>query len=396
MSIKENFKFKIRPVTIKNILLLVLGPIIVAALFGFVFSKIYIEEIPMGVLDMDNSSISRNITKQFKETSRFNVCYYARSEEELNEAIKTKKIYVGLIIPKNFSNDARMTKAPKTLLLVDETNIVIGNTALSYGGQILNTVNAGIQLTVLEANNVVPYSAQQSIAALSFTERLLYEPQLSYMRYLLYALIGLAIQQLYIGALAPALIEEKLNMVKIKLRSKAGVRKLIKICSKILVFSFTTYIGFFAGFYIAGRYFDLPLKGTILDSSILLALFLINLTAVSFVFASIFDAADQCVRFSMFLSVPTLLTAGYIWPEYMMPPGFFSVVKKLWPLVYFINPFKTINIKGVDLNAMASYVHGGIYFALFWLPLGVGLYLFKIFGFKFVHRKLLKPKEDAS
>lgn len=91
MSIKENFKFKIRPVTIKNILLLVLGPIIVAALFGFVFSKIYIEEIPMGVLDMDNSSVSRNITKQFKETSRFNVCYYARSEEELNEAIKTKK-----------------------------------------------------------------------------------------------------------------------------------------------------------------------------------------------------------------------------------------------------------------------------------------------------------------
>ncbi|WML36777.1 ABC transporter permease [Clostridium sp. OS1-26] len=246
MIIKK--KFKIRPVTIKNILLLVLGPMIIAIIFGLVFSKVFVENIPMGILDMDNSSISRDITKQFKETSKFNVCYFPQSEEELNEAIKTKKINVGLIIPKNFSNDAVMTKAPKTLLLVDETNLVIGNTAIGYGSQILNTINAGVQLKVLEANNVAPYSAQKSIASLSFTERMLYEPQLSYMRYLLYALIGLAIQQIYIGALAPALIEEKLNMVKIKLRSKEGVKKLIKICSKILVFSLMAYAGFLEAF----------------------------------------------------------------------------------------------------------------------------------------------------
>lgn len=398
MSIKEKFKFKIkvRPVTIKNIILLTLGPILVAIIFGLAFSKIFIEGIPMGVLDMDNSSISRNIVKQFKETSKFNVSYFAQSEEQLNEAIKTKKINVGLIIPKNFSKDATKTNAPKTLLLVDETNLVIGNTALSYGSEILNTINAGIQIKVLEANNMVPYAAQKSIASLSFTERMLYEPQLSYMRYLLYALIGLAIQQVYIGALAPALIEEKLNIVKIKLRSKEGVKKLIKICSKILVFSFMAYIGFAGSLYVAGKYFDLPLKGTILNSFILLAIFLINLTAISFVLAFVFDATDQCVRFAMFLSVPTMLTAGYVWPEYMMPPGFFNVVKKLWPLVYFINPLKTINLKGVDISAIATYVHGGIYYALFWLPLGVGLYLFKIFSFKLVHRKLLKPKEDVS
>ena len=396
MDIKEKFKFKIRPVTLKNMFLLVLGPMIIAIIFGAVFSKIFIEEIPMGILDMDNSSMSRDISKQFKDTSKFNVCYFAQSEEELNEAIKTKKINVGLIIPKNFSNDAIRTKAPKTLLLVDETNLVIGNTAIAYGSQILNTINAGVQLKVLEANNVVPYSAQKSIASLTFTERMLYEPQMSYMRYLLYALIGLAIQQVYIGALAPALIEEKLNMVKIKLRSKEGVKKLIKVCSKILVFSLMGYMGFIGSFYIAGKYFDLPLKGAIFNSSIIFLLFLVNLTAVSFVLATVFDAMDQCVRFSMFLSVPTMLTAGYIWPEYMMPPGFFNVVKKLWPLVYFINPLKTMNIKAVDLNAVAPYVQGGIYYALFWLPVGIGLYLFKIFGFKYVYRRLLPPKENEN
>lgn len=394
MNIKQFLK--IRPVTLKNIFLLTAGPMLFIFLMGLVFSKIYVEQIPMGILDMDNSSMSRNIVKQFQDTSKFNVIYYAQSDEELNEAIKTKKIRAGLIIPRNFAKDATDMKAPKTLLLVDETNIVIGNNALSYGSEILNTVNAKIQLNVLEASGVVPYAAQQSVSSLSFTERILYEPQLSYMRYLLYALIGAVIQQVYIGALAPALIEEKLSMVKMKLRSKQGFRKLLRICAKVLVFAAMACMGATGSLYVAGKYFDLPLRGNVVEYSILLIIFLIDLTAVSFVLAFIFDAMDQCVRFGMFLSVPTLLTAGYVWPEYMMPAHFYNAVEKIWPLVYFINPLKTINLKGADFNAIAPYVHGGIYYALFWLPLGVGLYLFKIAGFKFVKRKLLKSKEAAN
>lgn len=388
--------FKIRPVTLKNIFLLTAGPVLFIFLLGLVFGKVFVEEIPMGILDMDNSSISRNIVKQFEETSKFKVIYRAKSDDDLNEAIKTKKVNVGLIIPHNFAKDATTMKAPKTLLLIDESNIVIGNNALSYASEILNTINAKIQLNVLEANNLVPYSAQKSVSSLSFTERILYEPQLSYMRYLIYPMVGAVIQQVFIGALAPVLIEEKLNMVKIKLRSKAGARKLLKICLKILVFAIMACIGATGSLYVAGKYFNLPLKGNLIDYFILLAVFLLDLTAISFVFAFIFDAIDQCVRFGMFLSVPTLLTAGYIWPEYMMPPGFFSVVKKLWPLVYFINPLKTINLKGADFSVIAPYVQGGIYYALFWLPLGIGLYLFKVVGFKIIKRKLIKPKEVAN
>lgn len=394
MNIKR--LLKVRPVTLKNIFLLTLGPVLFIFLLGLVFSKIFVEEIPMGILDLDNSSISKTMIKQFEESSRFKVVYYAQSDEELNEAIKTKKVNVGFIVPHNFSKDVNTMKAPKTMLLIDETNIVIGNNALSYGSAILNTLNAKIQLNVLEANNVVPYAAQKSISSLSFIERTLYDPQLSYMRYLLYAMIGAVIQQVYIGALAPMLIEEKLNMVKMKLRSKEGFRKLLKIFIKTLVFALMAGIGTSGSLYVAGKYFDLPLRGNLIDYFIILAVFILDLTAVAFIFSFVFDAVDQCVRFCMFLSVPTFLTAGYVWPEYMMPPHFFDVVKKIWPLLYFINPLKTMNLKASDFSVIFPYVKGGIYYALFWLPLGVGLYLFKIVGFKIVTRKLLKPEENTN
>lgn len=396
MNIRELLKFRPRPVTLKNIFLLTLGPALIITLFALVFSKIFVEQIPMGILDMDNSSTSKTVIKQFEETSRFKVVCYAQSEDELNEAIKTKKVNVGLIVPHDFGKDANTMKAPKTILLIDETNIVIGNNALSYGSEILNTVNAKIQLKVLEANNVVPYAAQKSITSLSFTERILYDPQMSYMRYLLYGLIGAALQQVYIGALAPMLIEEKLNMVKMKLRSREGFRKLAKISIKTLVFAVQAAVGTSLSLYVAGKYFDLPLRGDLIDYFIILAVFILDLTAISFLFSFIFDAVDQCVRFCMFLSVPTFLTAGYVWPDYMMPPHFFSAVKKIWPLVYFINPLKTMNLKGSEFSVILPYIQGGLYYALFWLPIGIGLYLFKIAGFKIVTRKLLKPKENAN
>lgn len=388
--------FKVRPVTLKNMFLLTLGPILFTFALGLVFSKIFVEEIPMGILDLDNSSTSRTIVKQFEESPKLKVVYHAQSDAELNEAIKTNKVKVGFIVPHNFGKDANTMKAPKTILLIDETNIVIGNNALSYGSEILNTLNAKIQLNVLEANNVVPYAAQKSISSLSFTERTLYDPQLSYMRYLMYAMIGIVIQQVYIGAVAPMLIEEKLNMMKMKLRSKKGYRKLAKIFVKVLVFALLAGVGASGSLFIGGKYFDLPLRGNLLHYFMILGVFLLDLTAIAFVFSFIFDAIDQCVRFSMFLSVPTFLTAGYVWPEYMMPPHFFQVVKKLWPLVYFVNPLKTMNLKASDITVILPYIKGGIYYALFWLPIGVGLYMFKIAGVKIVKRKLLEPKENVN
>jgi len=48
----------------------------------------------------------------------------------------------------------------------------------------------------------------------------------------------------------------------------------------------------------------------------------------------------------------------------------------------------------MDFSVILPYVKGGIYYALFWLPIGIGLYMFKIAGVKVIKRKLLKLKEN--
>lgn len=378
----------------KSFISIAIIPIVFTIAVSMLLGKIFIENIPFGIADLDNSSMSRTIVQQFKDHPGLKVNYYAASQDELDEAIKTKKISAGIIIPRDFNKDVVELKAPKTILLVDETNMVIGNNALSYCSAILNTLNTKVQLTVLEANNMFPYVAQQSINALSFAERMLYDPQMSYMRYLIYAMVIICVQQMYLVTLVPILIEEKKNMCKMKIRSKEGVKKISFLALRIFIFILLAYIGTSASLLIAGKYFDIPIRANLLEYITLVGIFFIDITAAAFVFSFIFNSSVHFVEFIMCMSPPMILTCGYTWPEYMMPSGFAQGVKAIWPMIYVSNPLRTINLKGSDWSYVLPYINGGIKYALVWLPIGIGLYTIKIVIGKSKNKKQLMILEN--
>lgn len=369
----------------KIITSLIFIPLILTFIFGSALSKIFIEKIPFGVLDMDNSAMSLSIVKQFKSHEGFNVCYYAQSYEELNEKIKEKRIQAAIIIPKNFEKDITEMKAPKTMLLIDETNMTIGNSALSYGSAILNMLNSKIQLQVLQAHNMLPYVAKQSIASLSFVERMLYDPQMSYIKYLLYGLIAMSIQQTYVSVLGNLLIIEKALMVKIKIRSRRGLEELTKLGLRILMCMIFSTISASICFYFAGKRFNLPLRGTLLDYFTLISIFLMDLTAVAFILSIVFNVRENYIRFCLHISTISMLTSGYSWPEYMMPKGFAHIVRNIWPFIYVATPLRIISLKGSDGNIILPYVEGGLHYALFWLPIAIGMYTLSIYVIKFMN-----------
>lgn len=374
-------------VWIKNIVILILVPIFFTFVFGKVYSKTFVEKIPMVVMDEDNSNISRSVIKQFSESEGFQIVKYTDSESELKEIIDRKKAYVGLVIPKNFEKDVKEMSAPKTLFIVDQTNLVIGNNAFAYGSEILNTLNVGVQLNVLEGKGMNAYTAKKAVTSLSFVQRVLYDPQISYMKYLMFGIIGILLQQTFLEVLAPMLIEDKKKLLEIKFLSSDGLRYLGRIVTRILVISLFSLIQFTSCFYIAGKYFNLPLRGIVLHDYILALIFILNLIAICFVLASIFKEVLPCVQLCLFISIPAILTCGYVWPEFMMPKGLYKIVNTIWPLGSFINPLRDINLKGTDLQGISKYIEGGIRYTTIWLPIGIGLYAISIYIDKFLKNK---------
>ncbi|MBE6067276.1 MAG: ABC transporter permease [Clostridium lundense] len=379
----------------KNLIILLVVPIFFTFVFGKVYSKTFVEKIPMVVMDEDNSSISRSIIKQFSESEGFQITKYVDSENELKEIIDRKKAYVGLVIPKDFQKYVKEMSAPKTLFIVDQTNLVIGNNAFAYGSEILNTLNAGVQLNVLEGKGMNAYTAEKAVTSLSFTQRVLYDPQISYMKYLMFGIIGIILQQTFLEVLAPMLIDDKKKLLEIKFLSIDGLKYLGRVTGRILVISLCALLQFTACSYIVGKYFNLPLRGIVLHDYILALIFILNLIAICFVLAAIFKEVLPCVQLCLFISIPAILTCGYVWPEFMMPKGLYKIVNTIWPLGSFINPLRDINLKGTDLQGIYKYIESGLRYTAIWLPIGIGLYAISIAIDKFLKNKQLGKLEKG-
>ena len=190
------------------IILLALGPIALTILLGGAYVNTYIEDIPIAILDEDNSSMSRMIAEQFDENQRFFVKGYVENTEQLNELIDSKKIYMGVCIPEDLSKNVINGTSSQVLIIVDGTNMVIGNNSYAAATSIIQTIAAGAEIKRLEAKGVIGYNAKNMANPFVFTDRMLYNPNLAYMDYLLLGYIALFLQQVMLSGIGIRMILE--------------------------------------------------------------------------------------------------------------------------------------------------------------------------------------------
>lgn len=367
-----------RFVRIKDVLVVLVIPVLFTLLFGLVYSRIYVENIPIAVLNLDDSAMSDKIIDSFNDSKGIRVMTSVDTEDEMKDLILSGKVKGGLVIPQDFGKELQAQRSPEILVVIDGANMVIGNNLFSYANTAVATLNVGIQAGMLAGGDVAPYQAEKYLSTLSFADRMLYDPQMGYFRYVFGALLGIFIQQTYLSGLIPKLLAEKQRLRL--LPATPATRKIAVryMASEIVRTAMLSIIACLSCLMVAHLAFDYPLRGGLPEVLAILLDFLLCMTAASIMITAFFDDPAHCVQFSMFLSIPTVLTSGYIWPEFMMAPGFAPVIKAIWPLYYFVNPLRDVCMKGADFGDIRSYLAGSLIFAAVWLPVSMWVYRKKI------------------
>ncbi|BCZ44237.1 ABC transporter [Clostridium gelidum] len=382
---------------IQSIIKVCILPIFIVTIVCYVFSNIYVENIPFGVVDMDNSSLSRTIVKQLKNSPGLNVNYYADSQTELEQTIKERRVSGGVVIPKDFNKDAVKMKSPSLAMFVDGTNIVVANNIYAYGNTVLGTVNAGFQLKVFEGNNMLPDTAYKAVTSFSYGERALYETRLCYMKYFMYTLAPYFIQGNYIAAfIVPVLIANRKKLNLLNIRSKKGLRNILDLVARILMVIVLTELTSFITLCILDKCFDLPLRGNLAEYFTLMFIFLIDLTALGFFFAAFIDNILYIIQFINMFGIITFLASGVAFPRYMMPDGLPRLIESLWPFMNVALQFKNINLKGVGWDVILPSIKNGVLYAIVWFIIGIGLYSARIALDKHRSKKLLDSENEKS
>ena len=364
---------------LKPYLLVALIPLVFTIIFGAMFSPIYIRDIPIAVMDMDSSKNSVDVIRMLDESETLKIHQEYTSMEEIKDKILEGKICGAIVIPRGFGESIRAKTGAEATVLMDNANFMLGNNLTSAINTIFETVNAGIQIKYLEAGAQVPFEAKQNVYTLSLADRILYNPQLSYIYYMYPGFLAIFIQQTYLAALVPMLIEEKdrlkdmsnHHLAKELIKVKAGL-----FLRRILLLTGLSLISTMICIKTAEALCGVPMRGNIVGILILQIFFTFSLTGLCILIAAVFEQVAHGAQFTMFLTIPTFLSCGYAWPYYLVDAKLTAIFKLTWPLQYFVNPLKDIMLKAQVLEL--TYILQMLAFGAVWMLIGVFFYKRKV------------------
>lgn len=250
---------------------------------------------------------------------------------------------------------------------------------------------------MMEANGISPSSAMTLLGTFTYTERILYDPQGSYIRNMMYQLVLVLMQMPFIiKFLMPLLLNKKEIFASVKLYSKEFAYNILDIFARVGLVSLAGIVGNFGVLCVLKRYFSLPLRGDLAIYSIFMIYFIFNMIVFCIVIAAIIKKIDYFAIIFLILNTMFVFTGGVTYPFYMMPEKLRYFVKLLSPQAQVAVPLKVLNLKGVGWNVMLTYLKESISYTILWLLIGIVLYYVSILIIKYKNRKVIDRNNNLN
>lgn len=159
-----------------------------ALLLSTVFFLTFLQEgtpqdLPIGVVDYDHSSTSRNFAQQLDATQLGRVVRF-EDVHEASRALETGRIYGMVVIPEGFNNDVQAFRRPYMTVYANPMYAIGG--ALSYKDLMfmVNLTNGAVQRQLLRGHGVPDEEIMARIQPLVIDAHMVGNPTLSYGVYL--------------------------------------------------------------------------------------------------------------------------------------------------------------------------------------------------------------------
>lgn len=156
---------------------------------AFVTAEIYqglvIRDVPVAVIDFDDSSVSRTL-RRYIDASRVVKVVHAplSSPDDARELLTKGEVAAVVLIPSGLSADLKRGRETKVLVAVDTSNILVGKNVDAAVRTAVGTVSGGVQVT---AARKLGASADQALAAtvpISIEENDTFNPASNYAVYI--------------------------------------------------------------------------------------------------------------------------------------------------------------------------------------------------------------------
>jgi ABC-2 type transport system permease protein len=278
------------------------GPILYGGIFGLVYAKGKINDLPIVVVDKDHSPLSAQLIDMLDDADVLEVRTVRNEALDLQKVFMADTTYAVVEIPYQFEADVLQGRHPELITYINNTNLL----ASGYVSRSISGVAATL-------NAMRPAASGRTTEAFRLNVFKLFNPSSNYFLYAWPSYLGIILQAVVMVVLALSFASEQESGALPDLYRQSGGSALTILLSK-------------AGFYwmlslfillVYGLYFYLfhqPFPEHY--GSLALTAFLF-IAATSFLGMSaglLFRTQLASLQFLIILSTPAYISSGYSWP----------------------------------------------------------------------------------
>ncbi len=315
-----------------------------------------LNDVGIGVLDLDRTQPSVELTDALDRSPSFEVRYRPRDEREAARLLDRGDAVLVAVIPHDYGERLAREAEAEVQLMVDGSSTVMAATAMGDARRLLADLNERRLGRFPTFKGAVPQIENRV--------RVLYNPDLRFAYFMVISMIAAgAIMVAVIHPAAMIVKEKETGTIEQLLVSPARPGELI--VAKTLP---TFVIGLLAlgPAMLIARAFDVPFRGDPITFAIVSAAFLVSAIATGVAIATFVRTLQQALLVTFFVLVPVLFLSGTMTPIESMPASL-QLLSRLSPVRYYMEALLGVFLKGVGLEVLWPQ--------LVWM-LGLGAVLF--------------------
>ncbi len=324
-------------------LMVFLVPLGYAALFGAVYVAGTLTDIPLGIVDLDDSRLSHEIVTAFRNSPRFHIVETIGTYSRLEEGMKNGTVRAGIVIPENFEKKTELHQKTKIMTCYDASNLIWGYNIRKYALEVLNQFNAGHTAEYLAGLGMTKREIRDILDTVSCTTEIWYNPTLSYANFLFMGLVMMILHQLGLLSAGLTITREKEHNSWIQYLA-APVPGWKIFLGKALPYFIAGFFNYGLLLWFAARFVHVKIWGSLPLILLLGLLYDVIITSFGFFLSTQAPNSLQVTRYLMLLSVPLFLISGYTWPGTHIPAALNALARAL-PYTWMAEGFRLVTLK---------------------------------------------------
>ena len=351
----------------KGIMIFILFvPLAYPLLYSYVYTNEVVRDVPVAVVDENNTSLSRGILRKMDASSDMKIEAYCNGMEEAQELIRRHEVYGIIRIPASFTKDLSRGEQVPIGLYCDMSSM------LYYKALLLTATNVSLEVNKdIKVRHYIPGTTdrQEEISKMpiEYDYVAIYNPQSGFAAFLIPPVLMLIIQQtilLGIGmSIGNSREKHRGSVIPFHPWYKNPVHIVI---GKALPYFMLYLILAIYMFTIVTRMFTLPQLGHYKTFIAFVIPYLLACIFLAMSMSALIYRREDSILLLVFLSVPMLFLSGLSWPASSMP-AFWKYVSYVFPSTFGMNGYVRIASMGASLadvrtEYIALWCQDGFYF----------------------------------